>query len=263
VVIVFQVPPVVAGTVLIVSDIRSQNYAAGTTGWIIEADGDAEFNDLLARGVISTGVSPDAHIEISTAFANTIRMFTGNADETSPAEIAVVSADANSGYIQIGAPDLAGDTETPPYLQLTSRIVGSNHAILDADDIYLQTPSQLFTFDQFLTIGSGWRTVGAVGQPAFTNSWTGIGSRSPRFKLYPDGDVQIEGSFANGTAANAAIFTLPVGYRPPATLASGDAVTSAGGSVRVVVTSAGVVNFSNGGSTAQTDVLLRFSTLTA
>jgi len=44
------VNPLTAGTVLIRSDIRSQNYVPGVSGWIIEADGDAEFNNLVVRG---------------------------------------------------------------------------------------------------------------------------------------------------------------------------------------------------------------------
>lgn len=42
--------PITAGTVLVRSDVRSQNYAAGSAGWIIEANGDAEFNNLTIRG---------------------------------------------------------------------------------------------------------------------------------------------------------------------------------------------------------------------
>lgn len=44
------VNPLTAGTVLVRSDIRSQNYVPGTSGWIIEADGDAELNDVVIRG---------------------------------------------------------------------------------------------------------------------------------------------------------------------------------------------------------------------
>jgi hypothetical protein len=47
------VNPLTAGTVLVRSDVQSQNYHAGTDGWIIEADGNAEFNDLTIRGVFS------------------------------------------------------------------------------------------------------------------------------------------------------------------------------------------------------------------
>jgi hypothetical protein len=42
--------PLTAGTVLIRSAIQSQNYIPGIAGWIIEADGDAEFNNLVVRG---------------------------------------------------------------------------------------------------------------------------------------------------------------------------------------------------------------------
>jgi hypothetical protein len=42
--------PLTAGTVLIRSAIQSQNYNPGIAGWIIEADGDAEFNNLVVRG---------------------------------------------------------------------------------------------------------------------------------------------------------------------------------------------------------------------
>lgn len=42
--------PLTAGTVLVREAIQSQNYVAGSSGWIIEADGDAEFNNLTIRG---------------------------------------------------------------------------------------------------------------------------------------------------------------------------------------------------------------------
>lgn len=44
------VNPLTAGTVLIRSDIRSQNFVSGSAGWRIEADGDAEFNSIVIRG---------------------------------------------------------------------------------------------------------------------------------------------------------------------------------------------------------------------
>lgn len=44
------VNPLTAGTVLVREAIQSQNYNPGSAGWIIEADGDAEFNNLVVRG---------------------------------------------------------------------------------------------------------------------------------------------------------------------------------------------------------------------
>lgn len=42
--------PLTAGTVLIREAIQSQNFQTGVSGWKIEADGDAEFNNLTIRG---------------------------------------------------------------------------------------------------------------------------------------------------------------------------------------------------------------------
>lgn len=55
---------IVAGTVLIRSDIRSQNYVAGSSGWIIEADGDAEFNDVNVRGSLEVLGDNNAYTRI-------------------------------------------------------------------------------------------------------------------------------------------------------------------------------------------------------
>lgn len=52
------VNPLTAGTVLVREDIRSQNYVPGVSGWIVEADGDAEFNDVTIRGgVVVSGTA--------------------------------------------------------------------------------------------------------------------------------------------------------------------------------------------------------------
>lgn len=47
--------PLTAGTVLVRSDIRSQNFQPGVAGWRTEADGDAEFNNVIIRGATTTG----------------------------------------------------------------------------------------------------------------------------------------------------------------------------------------------------------------
>lgn len=42
--------PLTAGTVLVREQIQSQNYVAGSDGWVIKANGDAEFNSVVIRG---------------------------------------------------------------------------------------------------------------------------------------------------------------------------------------------------------------------
>lgn len=58
-----------------------------------------------------------------------------------------------------------------------------------------------------------WRTVGASGQPAFTNGWTALSGDTVQFRRSATGDVAIVGRAVPGSAS-AAVFTLPDGYRP-------------------------------------------------
>jgi hypothetical protein len=64
-----------------------------------------------------------------------------------------------------------------------------------------------------------WHAVGAVGEPAFANSWTNYGSgyTTLAFRKNPLGKVQLRGMIRSaGTTAGLNIFTLPTGYRPAA-----------------------------------------------
>lgn len=45
---------ILAGLTLIREAIQSQNYQAGSQGWKISADGDAEFNDVVVRGTLES-----------------------------------------------------------------------------------------------------------------------------------------------------------------------------------------------------------------
>lgn len=70
---VYQTPETVGGTVLIIERIESQNYVAGVAGWAIEADGDAEFNNVTVRGNLITGPPTVSHWEIKSSPANEIQ----------------------------------------------------------------------------------------------------------------------------------------------------------------------------------------------
>ena len=64
--------------------------------------------------------------------------------------------------------------------------------------------------------GEDWHIVGAVGEPAFQNSWTAeSGYMTPGFRIREAGVVDIYGKFKSGSSGTVA-FTLPVGYRPNA-----------------------------------------------
>jgi hypothetical protein len=96
-----------------------------------------------------------------------------------------------------------------------------------------------------------WIEVGSGGSaPAFENSWVNYNSGTHQTTAFMKdffGFVHIKGIVKNGTTA-AAIFTLPVGYRPALSVtfatASGDIFAGLG------INNAGVVNKTVGGSNA-------------
>lgn len=89
------------------------------------------------------------------------------------------------------------------------------------DGITFDTDSVLQTTSVVAQPIEPWHTVGAVGEPAFQNSWVnyGGGYQQVAFRKDPTGRVAIRGLATGGTAGAAVpgsgvAFTLPVGYRP-------------------------------------------------
>lgn len=90
------------------------------------------------------------------------------------------------------------------------------------------------------TVMDSWHTIGGAGEPAFTNSWTNYGApyKTAAFRKFPNGKVKLTGLIKTG-ALNTTIFTLPVGYRPTATIAF--ACFASGGVAQVQIDTAGAV----------------------
>ena len=85
-----------------------------------------------------------------------------------------------------------------------------------------------------------WHEVGESGEPAFENSWVNYGSgfESAGFYKDPFGRVHLKGLVKTGTVG-VAMFTLPSGYRPSATVLF--SVHSNGAEGRVDINSSGAV----------------------
>ena len=47
-------PPFMYGDRMAVSSLKSLNYVAGSAGWMISQDGEAEFNDITIRGTLQS-----------------------------------------------------------------------------------------------------------------------------------------------------------------------------------------------------------------
>jgi hypothetical protein len=88
--------PLVAGTVLVRSDIRSQDFVEGSSGWRIEADGSAEFNNVVIRGTGTDPaiiVGPDGAPQViiyNTGVNGVVELPTNDPNEASPARLASV-----------------------------------------------------------------------------------------------------------------------------------------------------------------------------
>lgn len=78
------------------------------------------------------------------------------------------------------------------------------------NDIYAQLQAHV--------TNEAWHNIGAAGEPAFQNLWVnnGGGYQVARYRK-ERGRVYVEGSIKTG-GVNTVAFTLPVGYRPTATL---------------------------------------------
>lgn len=179
--------PIIGGNDTLIRDkIQSENYVAGVAGWRISRNGDAEFNNLVARGSGVFGPSPGRHVEINTpAHLGEIALFSGNGAEVNPAVIGMISG--VPGTLQISSDSL---------IQLTTPIayfgIAPNRLQIDGTIIMKE--------------GEAWH-----GMP-LVNSWVDVaGGRANYFKD-ATGRVQLQGQVVSGVTTT--IATLPAGYRP-------------------------------------------------
>lgn len=226
---VYQVPAVVGGTVLIIERIESQNYVAGSSGWAIEADGDAEFNNVSVRGSLITGVAPDARIEINgSAHPNDIAFYTGDADERLPAILDTSPPDGTHISFRIEGPEaeIAADGNHVQIVLDSDTSDGSCGLGVDADTIRLTasdnitiegTTLELTDFDGVLEVVSAViKKQGEVWTNfAFAGTWANFAGFTTSYRMDAAGNVQVRGAIQGGAAV--AIGTLPAGYRPQQT----------------------------------------------
>jgi hypothetical protein len=164
-VIVFQVPPVVGGTVLIIEDIESQNYVPSVSGWAIFANGDAEFGNLTARGTFISGTGTGAHIEILSSIANTISFFSGDATETQPGFI--FSGGGGVLSTNIGSPVKSGSGLAS--IQLES-FGGGSLIDMFADDTHINGNFEVIGGTNFGLAGTTVNTMRTGNTSAVTNA---------------------------------------------------------------------------------------------
>lgn len=182
---------ILSGTTLARDNIQSEGFTAGVDGWIIERDGDAEFNSIVVRGsVTSVGAIYTANI-----FDGRINIFL-NSDpdqvtEWSPGALLFHPIDGSSGLML--------DYDEPNAIGF--RVVGG-----DPQGVYFDRATKFI----YKTESAGTYTPEVWKAIPGANGYGG-GS----YKLLPDGNVMLDGNVAGGVAGSPIqVGTLPVGYRP-------------------------------------------------
>ena len=135
---------IITGTLQASMVLSSSNYSAGSAGWQIDGDGNAEFNDIVVRGDIESG----------------------NWDGSSPANLATVDAGASVGFYldsSVGSAQFEGDIFVGGGIQMQDGGATQNH--ISWPDLGGATNSLLgITANQGVSLELG-RTDGTGGTP--------------------------------------------------------------------------------------------------
>lgn len=243
---VFMPPTIVGGTVLVISDIRSQNYIANVSGWAIFADGSAEFFNVLIRGDLITGSPPGRRLEILQTPGNRIDFYSGDADETAPGFLQVDAL--ASAFLELSAPETTAVVTTLARILISNDLaVDSSFAIIQATTIRLA--AGLGTADLIEDPGQSGSVVASNGAfwqaPTFAGNWAVQGGSTVGYSKDFAGNVHLRGRATEPVAASTTIFTLPAGFRPSQSMtwavkANNDAATvgwlqvTSGGAVQCI-----------------------------
>lgn len=198
---------VVGGTTLVRPAIRSPNFVAGTSGWSIDADGSAEFNDIVIRGTglgdaVIIGPAGMPQVEIgSTATAGYIQFPTNRPIENDISTI--IAAVGNSGAaneyatLQLQGPSVDGATDRCAILISSQNNDGSSAA-----NINMTAGSASLVYDETTFVVQG---ISSASSALRVN--TGAGHTGPMLRAQLNGTdrffVDNDGRMVTNGAASA------------------------------------------------------------
>jgi hypothetical protein len=147
---------ILAGVVLTREAIQSENFVTGVSGWRIEKDGDAEFNNAVFRGEIWVGVAPNPQIHIHTVAGHgDIDFWTNHASEVWPGGI--------NAEILVGPPDaLTTVIFCPTTLAGGQAFIRAGYVLPPSDFTFIDGEADVIQFDTT----TGMNLVSGAGQGA-------------------------------------------------------------------------------------------------
>lgn len=156
--------PLADGIYLVRASLRSPNYLTGLTGWTINNDGTAEFNDALFRGDLIVGTPPSSWISINNdpefpdfpaPFAKIDFHTASGGIETAPARI-YADSDVGTGVpiLSLASPEFSSGGQG--ILQLTGpRFANPSTLIIDSTvgviPVYNLTTGALYWLGEILS----------------------------------------------------------------------------------------------------------------
>lgn len=240
---------------LIRKAMRSPNYVANSTGWTVNKDGSAEFNDVTVRGSVDVGTATqyvkvyDAPAPIDgpvVAFNQNVTNFPtdgyiraitsgpgeayGALEISSPegpdqdaAQISLQSGDANTGVPVARNCGIGADLVVNGTLSIEP---AAGNPVLQADDVNGTRVTGKLAVSGLINANGGIQLPpatyikrGGLGTPVFQNGWTNFGSgfQAVRYLEYPDCTGGLIGVASGGTTTQGtALFTIPAALAPAA-----------------------------------------------
>jgi hypothetical protein len=225
-------PVTLFGNQLIEGEIQSANFVAGTTGWRIRNNGDAEFNSVTVRGDLRAGTVPSGFLSGLSRFeaistGTTIREGTLHLVNTAAAGVALDFTFATSGPTYTLVADIAASASGAFFRAKNNLAVG----LANDDNTYSVTVENAKTTILTNTTESG---------PL-------VGYRGTQGRCWIESDNPVV-----TTSADQATVTFPTAFpaAPKVVVCNGDAAAGGGEVFSVVSVAAGsfVVNCAGAGA---------------
>jgi hypothetical protein len=142
--------PLVAGTTLIRTAIHSPNYVQGVSGWTINKDGSAEFNNVTVRGALYVMGNNGSYVNIYTNGTSAVidmQPPVAAGFSFQPTEFYTTST-GNQPFFEIDGPQVLPSTGYPASVTLGQIGVGATNSVatLTASTIIIGDKNTLNTF---------------------------------------------------------------------------------------------------------------------
>lgn len=194
---------ILAGETLVRNAEQSEGFQTGVTGWRITRLGDAEFNNLIARGELIVGPVPGQHIHVGRDALGRpiVEFYSGNVNETNPGFVRTSTTGETA--LQLASPlnNAAPVGSILPEVDLQSWPGSPSTMNLWADQIRVNVP---------VWMDSNWFNI------PLANSWVDLAGARANYFEDATGRIQMRGEVINGVTG--VIATMPAGARPSQTM---------------------------------------------